>query len=87
MDESWEMICELRWPYVLRSSVGIGACLLAQAEGCSRMWPKALSSCQCVPVWRQICCTLLIDVYCLICDGWKVGDVWMKVAIRVKKSL
>ena len=87
MDEILEMILELRWPFVSISSVGIGACLLAQAEGCSRMWPKALSSCQCVLVWGQSCCKLLIDVHCLICDGLKLGDVWMKVAIRVKRFL
>ena len=30
MDESWEMICELRWQFVSSSSVEIGACPLAQ---------------------------------------------------------
>ena len=47
------------------------ACLPAQAEGCSSIWPG--QNCQLVrqdvPVWRQSCCKLLIDSFLVLSNG------------------
>ena len=53
------------------------ACLLAGVEGYSRVRPG--QNCQLVrqyvPVWRQACFKLLIDVYRVLSNGWKLCDV------------